>query len=411
MNNHYAITGGTSARASSWDQSGRNTDCIMVEPGAKVVLADLEGPGIITHWYFTMIHPNPLDYRDAVVRIYWDDHPSPSVEVPLGDLFAVPFGRAQPLDSYFASVNPGHDSLGMNHAANLYFPMPFRRRALIEIENQGEAPLGGLFGHFWYHIDYERGVELDDSAGYFHARWNRSNPTDPVAHDGRFGANLTGDQNYSMLETEGRGHIVGLHLQVDNIQGGWFGEGDDMIFIDGERWPPSLHGTGTEEIFGGGAGPDKVYASLYTGFHLVENAGGVVYAGKNAMYRWYVHDPIRFRDSVRMTIEHGHGNDYRNDYSSLVYWYQDTPVTGAALPARADRLPRMTDAERDAQEALSYACRVIAPRWQVIFSEKEVPHELSEAQRICFEAMRRYHSEEFTAAKLLFNGARRSIEG
>ena len=113
----------------------------------------------------------------------------------------------------------------------------------------------------------------------------------------------------------------------------WWGEGDDMIFIDGEDFPPSFHGTGSEEIFGGGACPAVEYTGPYTGFHMVENwidesdlsegADQKQWLGTNGLYRFHVNDPIRFKESIRVTIEHGHSNNKTNDYSSVAFWYQE----------------------------------------------------------------------------------------
>jgi hypothetical protein len=154
------------------------------------------------------------------------------------------------------------------------------------------------------------------------------------------GRNLDDRNNYRILEAEGEGHVAGVFLEVDNVQGGWYGEGDDMVFIDGEPWPPSLHGTGTEEIFGGGACPNREYAGPHSGFLLVENRGGETFRGLNAMYRWYLVDPIRFRRSVRMSIEHGHANDFANDYASVAYWYQREPhAPFPVMPGLSARRP------------------------------------------------------------------------
>ena len=193
---------------------------------------------------------------------------------------------------------------------------------------------------------------LSADAGRFHAQWRRENPTTAregaSANDPHWnGANLGGQENYVALEARGTGHMVGLHLQVDNLGGGWYGEGDDMIWVDdaldgrgapGRGWPPTYHGTGSEEVFGGGAGPNQAYSGPYTGFHLVENAD---YGGKSAMYRWYLADPIRFERSLIWSIEHGHDNNYGNDYTSVAYWYQFEPhAPFPALPDVRARLPR-----------------------------------------------------------------------
>jgi len=333
-------------RASSWDTTGRNADFLRIQPGENRVLADISGPGCITHFYFTMILPDMLDFRQAVLRMFWDGEDSPSVEVPLGDFFCVGNCILRRFTSLMVTINAGA-GIQRNSGFNCYFPMPFADGARIEIENQSPRVLGGRAGAFWYHIEYE---EYDsppaDDLGRFHAQWRRENlttaTTEPENRNTPLwnGVNLDGAENYVLLEAEGQGHLAGILLNVDNVAGGWYGEGDDMIFIDGEKWPPSLHGTGSEEVFGGGAGPDTEYFGPYTGFHLVENRNGQQYLGKNSMYRWYLHDPVRFKESIKVTIEHGHANNYENDYSSVAYWYQREPhARFPKLPAPAERIP------------------------------------------------------------------------
>lgn len=346
FNNLFRLTDRSSFRASSWDRRGRNNDFINIGSKQTKVLADIKGPGIINHIYFTMIAPNPLDFRNAIIRMYWDDEENPSVEVPLGDFFGVCNCRIRTINSLMITITKG---IIASYGFNIYFPMPFSKRALIEIENQGEVPIGGYLRAFWYHIDYDLVKEpWSEETGYFHAFWNRENPTtvsEIVLKRKQknkqmwMGKNLTGDDNYIILETEGNGQLVGLILAVDNQAGGWWGEGDDCLQIDDDSWPPSIHGTGTEEIFGGGASPNKEYNTPYTGFHIVEN---IDYAGNNGMYRWYIHDSIRFKKKIRWTIEHGHANNFENDYSSVAYWYQQEPHKKFPLILDVkDRLPRI----------------------------------------------------------------------
>lgn len=139
---------------------------------------------------------------------------------------------------------------------------------------------------------------------------------EPANHQLHQGVNLDGGENYVALSASGRGHMVDLVLSVDNKAGGWWGEGDDMVFVDDDTWPPSIHGTGTEEVFGGGACPAREDSGPYHGFHLIER---VDFAGLTGMYRWSVHDPLGFRKSIRWTIEHGHANNFANDYSSVAF--------------------------------------------------------------------------------------------
>jgi len=211
--------------------------------------------------------------------------------------------------------------------------MPFSSGARIELENQTDQD-----ARIWFHIDYElydSASVIPPNAGRLHAQWNRENPTvgvpfakgpDPRNLKHRWELeNLSGEQNYTILDATGNGQFVGYFLTVVNMQDDpwtWWGEGDDMVFIDGEDFPPSIHGTGSEEIFGGGACPAVEYTGPYTGFHRVENLGGERWRGTNGMYRLYLTDPLRFSNSIRVTIEHGHANNKANDYSSVAFWYQ-----------------------------------------------------------------------------------------
>jgi hypothetical protein len=353
----FTLTSARTKRASSWDTTGGNRDFIQIGAGETATLLDVKGPGCITHFYWTMINADPFDLRDAVLRMYWDGEGDPSVEVPLGDFFGAAHCRVPDFTSLLLAINPGQAG---SHGFNAYFPMPFASSARVTLEHQGPRPLGGVLGAYWYHIDYEQLDEAPgDDVGRFHAQWRRENLTQSVEPEKTNvqlwgGENLTGDENYLVLEAHGRGQLVGMHLQVDNVAGGWYGEGDDMIFIDGEQWPPSLHGTGSEEVFGGGACPDRAYAGPYTGYHLIENADGEPWAGYSAMYRWYIHDPVRFSQSIRMSLEHGHANNFESDYASVAYWYQTEPHGRfPELPGRAERLPRLPSRFNELREALA----------------------------------------------------------
>lgn len=355
-------TGARSRRASSWDRSGGNADFLVVGAGQTVTLMEHEGPGCVTHLYFAMVFPQLTDYRDAILRCFWDGETTPSVEVPLGDFFAVTHARIRLLQSAMVSVNPG---MGSTHGMNAYFPMPFATGARITLEHRGDAPLGGLFRALWYHIDYETYDEgPPDDTLRFHAQWRQERPTTAVGPQPNVqlhgATNTDGRENYVALEAEGRGQMVGLVLEINNVAGGWYGEGDDMVFVDGEAWPPSIHGTGTEEVFGGGACPSSEYAAPYHGFHLIESAD---YHGLVGAYRWYVQDPIHFTRSLRWTIEHGHANNFSNEYASVAYWYQAEPhAPFPPLPERDAMRPSLPPAYEEARDAISSALRNALPR-------------------------------------------------
>jgi hypothetical protein len=306
-----------SGRASSWDRTGGNFDRCKIDPGETQTLLEVEGPGSIDHIYFAT-GPFSLDYfRHLVLRMYWDGHEVPSVEVPLGDFFCVSHGRLRRVDSDLIAVNPG---MGWSSGLNAYFPMPFRTGAIVRLQNVGPEPL-----EHTHHIDYSlRPAPWDEDPWYFHANWLSETPTRtssnyPNERDS-LEINLDAAGNYVALDTDGGpGRMVGLHLQIDNIGRGWYGEGDDMVFVDGDAWPPAIHGTGTEEIFGAGACPNEEFTGRYSGVHFVESRD---HSGLAGMYRWFVRDPIEFTSRLRWTIEHGHANNYQNGYWSVAYWYQ-----------------------------------------------------------------------------------------
>lgn len=342
-----------SRRASSYERNGGNEDFIRVGPGETVTLLEVAGPGTVTHVYCALVLPDPAEYRNAVVRMYWDEASEPSVAVPLGDFFGIIQGRIRSIRSLALTVNPG---MGVSHGLNFYLPMPFSDGARITLENRGDVPLGGPLQAFWYHIDYELYPEqnlVPDDQLRFHATFRQERPTVAVGDEPNEqlpgGVNLDGAENYVALDATGVGHMVGLVLGVDNLQGKrWYGEGDDMVFIDGDTWPPSIHGTGTEEVFGGGACPSEEYTGPYTGFHLVESSD---YEGLTGMYRWFIPDPIRFSRSLRWTVEHGHANNFSNDYSSVAYWYQEPIASADQLPAHDAMLPRL-DGDYEAAKKL-----------------------------------------------------------
>ena len=344
-----------SRRASSHDRSGGNQDFVRIEPGEVAVLLDHEGAGCVTHLYCAMVLPDLRDYRNAVLRCHWDGSDRPSVEVPLGDFFALAHARVRQFTSALIAVNPG---CGASHGLNAYFPMPFSSGARITLENEGPAPLGGPLGAFWYHVDYEAYDEpVPDGTHRFHASYRQECSTEAVGrrpnatlHDG---LNQDGTENYVALDTDGAGRLVGLVLEVENRQGrSWYGEGDDMVFVDSDAWPPKIHGTGTEEIFGGGACPSSEYVSFFSGFHLVESAD---YEGLVGMYRWYVHDLIHFSRSLRWTVEHGHANNFSNGYASVAYWYQSPQAALPRLPGPVERRPPLDRTYDEAWTALTAA--------------------------------------------------------
>jgi len=340
-------------RVSSYDKSGGNRDAWPIPVGETAVLADIAGAGSITHIWFTIASQDKYYLRHLVLRMYWDGEDTPSVECPVGDFFNIGHGlaasnAAMPL----ATVAPSESErkLGGNMAMNCYWQMPFAGGAKITITNDGTEPVGA----FYFYVDYEEHDALDNECLRFHAQWRRENPT--VGEKGNLAAqginywslmddpNPFGEGNYVILEAEGEGHYVGCSLSVDNVDPTpdgltWWGEGDDMMFIDGEK-TPSMIGTGSEDYFchAWGMHPKGYpYAGTSVHEHDPDNPG----RHKCTSYRFHIEDPVIFTRSLRVTIEHGHANLQSNDYSSVAYWYQAEPhAQFPALPDAVARRPR-----------------------------------------------------------------------
>jgi len=316
---------GQSKRVSSTDAKfDGNGDSKEIVPGETLVLADLEGPGIIKHIWNTTASLNPFSGRALVIRIYWDNSEKPSVEVPLGDFFGVGHGAKKEFQSIPVSVS----SLG--RARTCFWEMPFKKHAKITVSNEllqyGNA-------YFYYYVDWEKVDSLPDSVLYFHARYRQQTPAKPGDH--------------VILDTKGKGNYVGTVYSVLQTENGWFGEGDDRFYIDGET-TPSLKGTGTEDYFNDAWG-FREFAGPFQGVTLYE---GPLAGDRVTAYRWHIPDPIRFSKSLKFTIEHRGSvfDDSLNQHSSsgeradwissVAFWYQ-TPITFSeeALPPAEERIP------------------------------------------------------------------------
>jgi len=211
--------------ASNWDN-------FNILPGETHVLMDEQGPGVITHIWLTFLGPEPQDWakngsanhQEMLLRMFWDGSPRPAVEAPVGDFFASCFGQRREVISLPVVVEDG-DSY------NCFWRMPFRKSARIEIVNQSDKPLSLLY----YNIDWIQKNKLPKDTPYFYAQYRQEYP---VQHG----------KDYVILDTQGKGHYVGTVLAVRTRSPSWFGEGDEKIYVDGEK-KASIWGTGTEDYF------------------------------------------------------------------------------------------------------------------------------------------------------------------
>ena len=334
-----SISTARSGRASSWDTTGRNSDAWIIPAGESRVLADISGPGVITHIWMTQRN----HYRDCLLKITWDNAPHPSVLVPLGDFFGLGSGIVNSYQSQlFTASTRWNNQFETGCALNCYAPMPFRERALVELINESSEE-----HRQYFYVDYELIDEMTSERGYFHAEFRRANPFGGWGHEitvNRPEANIVNkerqawEDNYVILETQGRGHYIGCTLSVTNFQGTWWGEGDDMIWVDGYKWPPDLHGTGSEDYLNQAWGMQR-NAFLRNGSSIFEEDTG----GYQSSYVLHLENPVRFREEVKVTIEHGHGNHLANEMSSVAYWYAAAPAKPVDPPPVAQRQPVVRD--------------------------------------------------------------------
>jgi hypothetical protein len=309
-----------------------NDDSKRIMPGETFAMANLTGPGMVTHIWLT-VADNEFGWARLVrIRVYYDGHKTPSVDAPLGDFFAVGHGSERDVNSMMV-----RDS-SFGRARNSYWPMPFRKSCRITVTNEGKR----LMPMFYYHVDYRKYRSLPPDTGYFHAYYRQERP----ARSGH---------NYVFLDTKGTGHYVGTVLSVVLTQISWFGEGDDLFYVDGAK-QPQIYGTGTEDYFND-AWDLKDASAMWTGTPMAE---GELPGSRLSAYRWHVPDPIPFKKSIWAGIEHSgwtsnpdgtvrSGFEERPDYfSSVAFWYQkgvnedlpEPPYGEARLPfGNATQIP------------------------------------------------------------------------
>jgi hypothetical protein len=320
-------------RISSADVSGNNGDCVGPIKSGESKFIDIPGTGIINHIWMTIAPPHIMR-NDLIFRIYWDGSSNPSVESPIAAFFGNGWDEHYDFSSLPLAVGP-RDGSGLS----CYFQMPFEKGARIEIENQSDIDLTNLY----FYIDYVELKKLPDNTGRFHA-WYNHELTDALPEGetewglvGKPGNNVDGANNYVFADIKGKGHFVGINYYVHSPSPMWYGEGDDMFFIDGET-KASLLGTGTEDFFNTSWCPNSIFYHPYYGYARVNRDNG--WLGRTHVYRFFIADPIYFDTALKGTIEHGHNNNLTLDISSVAYWYQSAPGKLPPAPSKIDRAPK-----------------------------------------------------------------------
>lgn len=311
-------TTGTGANASrELGQGWKVSPSVVIKSKTTFTVAEIDGEGSIQHIWMTPTG----NWRFSILRIYWDGETEPSVEVPVGDFFGMGWGKYASLQSLAVCVNPGS-------AFNCYWPMPFRKRCVITMENMDVRDMT-----LYYQVDYIL-TDVPEDAAYFHAQFNRVNPLPYL-------------ENYVLADNiRGKGQYVGTYMAWGVHNNGWWGEGEIKFFLDGDTGYPTICGTGTEDYFCGSydfdtrrvneAGVEIVdyteFSSPYTGLHQVIRGDGHYNVSQRfGMYRWHITDPVRFEQDLKVTIQalgwrsEGRYLPLQDDIASTVFWYQTEP--------------------------------------------------------------------------------------
>jgi len=328
-----------SLKQSSHDRTGGNADFWPIAPGETREVFRADGPGMISHIWFTIAADSMHHLKELVLRMYWDGNARPSVETPIGDFFGLNLGEYVIYECEYLGCSPGR-------SLNCYFAMPYRKSARITVENQGTRQVRA----FYSNIDYMSLPSLPDEVLYFHAQYRQSAPCPATTFDWQSNPdankllNPDGKNNYVYCETRGRGHLMGVTLGVLQNQEYWMGEGDDMIFVDDET-KPLIIGTGSEDYFlgswnfGGREGARAFAHRMYGApfIQLPERTGG-----RYLCYRFHGDNPVTFTRYLKHTMEHGHANHRADNFYSCAYWYQLGAYTDfPPLPPVEARIPRI----------------------------------------------------------------------
>jgi hypothetical protein len=325
-------TTGTGQNAAKYLGRGwKVSPSIRVNAGERAILADLDGQGAIQHIWLTPAVAATTSWRSLILRIWWDGEAAPSVEVPLGDFFAMGLGQYAQVNSLAVTVNPGS-------AFNSYWVMPFRKHVRMVVENRAKTN-----ATLYFQIDYALDSVPAD-AGTFHAQFRQVRP-------------LPDKTDYVILDgVRGKGQYVGTYMTYGIAHSGWWGEGEIKFFLDGDKEFPTIAGTGTEDYFNGSydfvsplTRAYQEFSGPYTGLVQVLRPEDREADTRFGLYRWHITDPVRFQSDLKVTIQglgwqqDGEARVYRpiqENMSSVAFWYQQGPhAPYPALPPDAELQP------------------------------------------------------------------------
>ena len=251
--------------------------------GERIVLADLEGPGTLRHFWLTIPPMQPDRMRAVRIEVFYDDRAEPSICVPMPDFFGVPLGRPVPLVTALTTIQEGR-------GFNSYVSIPFESRARVEIHNESGADFP-----LYYQIDYTLEMNREREASFLHVSYRRENPT-TMKQDFVIAEGLKGPGRFL-------GCVTGIRVLQDDLFA-WYGEGEVKFYLDGDRALPTICGTGLEDYVGT-AWAMGAHQTPYQGvpFEIRDPDNPRRMPDMTGFYRWHLADPIFFREDLEATIQ------------------------------------------------------------------------------------------------------------
>jgi hypothetical protein len=293
--NDYLTNGLGTDPAGKRDGEATVAKSIRVAPGETACVGKLDGPRAITA---LRVRAKFADREDAMaatrrlaLQITWDGESKPAVWCPLGDFFGTAPGVNLYKTLWTGMTEDGFYSLHY---------MPFGKSALVELINEDQKPRDVEFEIT--HAPLDRPL---DAFGHFHCKWHRD--TVELPQDRR--------PDWLMLKTEGRGRFCGVMLHVWNPRGGWWGEGDEKFFVDGEKFPSTI-GTGSEDYFGYAWGNPNLFQKPYHAQTMDQKN-----KGHQSVLRWHFVDNVPFQKSFEGCIEKYFDNNRGTLFALTTQWY------------------------------------------------------------------------------------------
>lgn len=292
--------------------------------GRKLAVTLPKGPHALRQ--FTVRLPgaieNPASLRSTVLSMTFDG--VETVWTPVGDFF----GSADALHPFRT-----YQRVAMEDGTLVgRWVMPYRRSGEVRLLNLGPTPVSVAIraeAMPW---------SWDEDSMHFYARWR----PDELVRGSPF-------QDWNFIDVRGQGVLVGDQWTVLNPQAGWWGEGDEKIYVD-DAWDqgfPTHFGTGTEDYYGwaGGVNPTRE-DEFSTPFLANVRVGGLNEdtRGYNICVRHRGLDAIPFRQRLVFDMESSFGVDIRRPwdllgYSAVTFWYAKPGATHnrPALPRAAQK--------------------------------------------------------------------------